>query len=158
MIFFEKAGYWAVVNETRLEVETWAYNSADEEIILLDKVAKQKLLTDEEIKSLKAKKLIEGRKPNFHISSEVAKASGDKARYIKQRGIDDDYCMKIIIEYIKEFNVASRSEIEEFVLVKLPDILDDKQKKHKVKNLLQKLKRENKIKLNENRKWILDEI
>jgi len=66
--------------------------------------------------------------------------------------------MKIIIEYIKEFNVASRSEIEEFVLVKLPDILDDKQKKHKVKNLLQKLKRENKIKLNENRKWILDEI
>ncbi|MCB0738497.1 MAG: putative DNA binding domain-containing protein, partial [Bacteroidetes bacterium] len=109
-----------------------------DEIILLDKVAKQKALTDLEIAALKSKKLIEGRKPNFHISSEVAKASGDKAKYIKQRGIDDNYCMKIILDYINEFKVASRSEIEDLVLIKLSDVLDETQKKHKVKNLLQK--------------------
>jgi ATP-dependent DNA helicase RecG len=129
-----------------------------QEIMLLDKVAKNKTITDEEARQLRAKKLIEGRKPNYHISSSVANVTGEKAKYIRQRGINDKYCMKIIIDYIEEFKVASRSEIEELVLNKLPDVLDDTQKKHKVKNLLQKLKRANKIKLNDNRKWILDEI
>lgn len=153
MIFFEKAGYWAVVNETRLEVETWAYNSADEEIILLDKVAKQKLLTDKEIKSLKAKKLIEGRKPNFHISSEVAKASGDKARYIKQRGIDDKFYEQLILQYLNKFQVASSADLKKLLLDKLPEILAPKQKENKIRNMLQKMKRNSLIKLNENREW-----
>lgn len=128
-----------------------------QEIMLLDKVAKNKLITYDEARQLKTKGLIEGRKPNYHISSSVANVTGEKAKYIKQRGIDDNYCMKIILDYIKEFKVASRSEIEELVLSKLPDILNDDQKRNKVKNLLQKLKGKSKIKLNKKRKWILDE-
>ncbi|MDT8410826.1 MAG: hypothetical protein RQ875_00060 [Vicingaceae bacterium] len=126
--------------------------------MLLDKVAKNKPITNDEARQLKSKNLIEGRKPNYHISSSVANVTSEKAKYIKQRGIDDNYCMKIILDYIKEFKVASRSEIEELVLSKLPDILNETQKRNKVKNLLQKLKGNNKIKLNEKRKWILDEI
>lgn len=129
-----------------------------QEIMLLDKVAKNKPITNDEARKLKSKNLIEGRKPNYHISSSVANVTGEKAKYIKQRGIDDNYCMKIILDYIKEFKVASRSEIEELVLSKLPDILSETQKRNKVKNLLQKLKGNSKIKLNEKRKWILDEI
>ncbi len=129
-----------------------------QEIMLLDKVAKNKSITNDEARQLKSKNLIEGRKPNYHISSSVANVTGEKAKYIKQRGIDDNYCMKIILDYIKEFKVASRSEIEELVLSKLPDILSETQKRNKVKNLLQKLKGNSKIKLNEKRKWILDEI
>src|SRR5690606_8740420 len=45
------------------------------EIILLDKVQKQKQLSISEIKELRDKELIEGRKPNFHISSKVADAT-----------------------------------------------------------------------------------
>lgn len=126
-----------------------------DEIILLDKVAKQKTLTDSEVTSLKSKRLIEGRKPNFHISSKVAKVSGEKAKYIKQRGIDDAYCMKIIIDYIMEFKMASRSEITDLVLDKLPDVLSEKQKNNKIKNLLQKMKKEEKIELTSSKKWIL---
>ncbi len=59
-----------------------------EEIILLDKVAKHKLLTDLEIKELNKKKLIEGRKPNFHISSNIAKLTGEKEDYIKLKGFN----------------------------------------------------------------------
>lgn len=129
-----------------------------QEIMLLDKVAKNKSITNDEARQLKSKNLIEGRKPNYHISSSVANVTGEKAKYIKQRGIDDNYCMKIILDYIKEFKVASRSEIEELVLSKLPDILSETQKRNKVKNLLQKLKGNSKIKLNEKRKWILDGI
>ena len=60
------------------------------EIILLDKVSKHKPLADSEIKYLKKQKLIEGRKPNFHISSCVAKATGEKADYIKLKAFDEE--------------------------------------------------------------------
>ncbi|MBK8506141.1 MAG: putative DNA binding domain-containing protein [Saprospiraceae bacterium] len=128
------------------------------EIMLLDKVAKKKALSRSEMKELRQKNLIEGRKPNFHISSSVAKATGQKSSYIKQRGIEDQYAKKIIVDYVKEFAPASRQDIETFLFEKLPDILDVSQKSHKVKNLLQKLRYEKKLQLNADRKWILDEL
>lgn len=107
-----------------------------ENIIALDKVSKNKKLNDEEIRQLKDKNLIEGRKPNFHISA----ATGEKGDYIKQRGIDDDYCQKIIIDFLKKFGEGKRTDFEEILLDKLPDVLDENQKKHKIKNNLQKLR------------------
>lgn len=126
--------------------------------ILLDKVAKNKVLKEEEIKHLKARKLIEGRKPNFHISSSVAKAMDEKESYIKHKGLDDDYYMKLIQDYLKKFNVASRVEIEKLLFDKFSDVLSLDQKSNKTKNLLQKLKKSGKIRLNDKRKWILDGI
>jgi ATP-dependent DNA helicase RecG len=112
------------------------------EIILLDKVAKGKVIADDEAKELKAKSLIEGRKPNFHISSTVAKATGEKADYIKQRGIDDGYCQKIILECLHKFGEAKREDFEKVLLDKLPDVLDIQQKKNKIKNNLQNLRKQ----------------
>ncbi|RQW85800.1 MAG: transcriptional regulator [Geobacter sp.] len=111
-----------------------------EEIILLDKVAKNHPLAPDEIKLLKAKGLIEGRKPNFHISATVAKATGDRSAYIRQRGIDDDYCRKVIIDYLNEFEEGKKADFEKVLLDKLPDVLDEEQKKNKIKNILQQLK------------------
>lgn len=128
------------------------------EIIALDKVAKKKDLTDFEIKDLKDKKLIEGRKPNFHISSAIAKITGEKTDYIKNRGIDDNYCQKIILDYLMEFEKAKREDFEKILFSKLSDVLSEDQKRNKIKNLLQKLKNEKKIKQAEKRQWILDEL
>lgn len=111
-----------------------------ENIIALDKVSKSKELNDEEIRQLKSKNLIEGRKPNFHISATVAKATGEKGDYIKQRGIDDDYCQKIILDFLKKFGEGRRTDFEDILLDKLPDVLDENQKRHKIKNNLQKLR------------------
>jgi ATP-dependent DNA helicase RecG len=108
-----------------------------EEIIMLDKVQKKKQLNDIEIRHLKEKELIEGRKPNFHISAVVAEKTGQKEDYILSKGIDDEYCKKLILEYIKKFGNAKRARIEKLMLNKLPDVLSIEQKKHKVKNLLQ---------------------
>ncbi len=112
------------------------------EIILLDKVAKHKPLLDGEITTLKSKKLIEGRKPNFHISSDVANATNTKADYIKQRGIDDSYCQKIILDYLDKFGEGKKSDFENILLDKLPDVLDIEQKKNKIKNNLQYLRKQ----------------
>ena len=58
----------------------------------------------------------------------------------------------------RKFNVATRSDLKELLFNKLPDVLLDKQKEYKIKNLLQKMKANNIIKLDKNRKWNLDEI
>lgn len=117
-----------------------------DDIILLDKVQKHKSLTNEQAKRLKQQSLIEGRKPNFHISARVADHSGDKAQYIRNRGFDDQHYKQLIYEYIERFGKAKRSDIDTLLLDKLPDVLDKTQKNHKVKNLLQALKHEGLIK------------
>ncbi|MDA3840080.1 MAG: putative DNA binding domain-containing protein [Patescibacteria group bacterium] len=115
------------------------------DIILLDKVVKNKALDSVEIKHLKSKGLIEGRRPNFYISAFVAKVTGEQGDYMKQRGIDDEYCKKIILDYLKKFGKGKSSDFERIILEKLPDVLNEYQKKNKIKNLLQKLKNEDKI-------------
>lgn len=125
------------------------------EIIALDKVAKHKSLTDFEIKELKEKKLIEGRKPSFHISSSVASVTGEKADYIKQRGLDDDYYESLITEYLKKFEVATSSDLKFLLKNKFPEILDDLQKENKLRNMLQKMKRNSIIEVDDKRRWKL---
>lgn len=116
-----------------------------EEIILLDMVAKGKDLTDDEAKGLREKSLIEGRKPNFHVSATVANVIGDRTEYIKQRGIDDGYCQKMILEYLIKFGEGKKDDFEKLLLDKLPDVLDLDQKKNKIKNNLQALRKQGKI-------------
>ncbi len=127
-----------------------------DEIILLDKVQKKKELKDADVRQLKAKNLIEGRKPNFHISVSVAEKTEQKADYILSRGIDDDYYKKLIDEYLKKFGKAKRADLEKVLKSKLPGVLTEEQKKHKIKNLLQAMKTEQRIKLDEGRFWVPD--
>lgn len=128
------------------------------DIILLDKVAKRKLLTKEEIKILRAKKLIEGRKPNVYISASIAEATGEEENYINMKGFNEGYYSDLIINYLKEFKKAKRVNIRTLLDKKLPEILDGNQKDNKIKNLLQKMKKEKRIKLGTDKCWYLDEI
>ena len=122
------------------------------DIIALDKVAKGKKLNEAEIKHLKNKGLIEGRKPNFYIAATVANVTGEKADYIKQRGIDDDYCQKMILGFLTKFGEGKREDFEAVLLDKLPDVLTLEQKRNKVRNILQKMRREGLI-LPEGKTW-----
>ena len=128
-----------------------------EEIIMLDKVQKRLPIVDEEIKYLRSKKLIEGRKPNFFLSRELAQATGQKGYYMRQRGIDDEYCRKIILDYLNNFRKAKRTDFEKVLLDKLPDVLNAQQKKNKIKNNLQRLRIEGVIKIDKGKHWILTE-
>lgn len=110
------------------------------EVILLDKIQKNIAITDDAAKLLKNKGLIEGRKPNYYVSIAVAKATGEKTEYIKQRGIDDGYCQKMIVQYLQKFGEGKREAFEKLLLDKLPDVLDIDQKRNKIKNNLQSLK------------------
>ena len=117
-------------------------NLALDDIILLDRVQKHKSLSDAQVRHLKAQRLIEGRKPNFHISAQVARHSDDLAQYILNRGIDDTHYKRLICELIQQSGSAKRSAIDKLLVDKLPDVLDIQQKAHKIKNLLQSLKKQ----------------
>ena len=106
------------------------------EIMLLDKVSKNKLLSDNEIHSLRAKGLIEGRKPNVHVSARVADLTNEKENYIKQRGFKDAHYKKMIIEFITKYGSASKQEIDKLLIDILPSVLDKKQKENKVRNII----------------------
>lgn len=111
-----------------------------DDIILLDRVQKRKPLTDVQARHLKQQGLIEGRKPNFHISAQVARHSDDMARYIRTRGLDDAHYKGLICDLIKQSGSARRADIDKLLLDKLPEVLDQQQKANKIKNLLQALK------------------
>ncbi len=115
-----------------------------DEIMLLDKIAKHKKLSDEEAKALKVKHLIEGRRPNYFISATVANATDEKEKYIRMRGFKDDHYKKMILDYIDEYGSASKANIDQLLLDILPAVLDDAQKQNKVRNLIYALSKKEK--------------
>ena len=116
-----------------------------EEIIMLDKVQKKLPLTEFEEKYLKRKKLIEGRKPNYYIGLKVAGKTGQKAVYSKNKAFDKRYYMDLIEKAIGEHSSLERSDIDELLWNKLPEWMDEKQKKNKIGNLLSELRMKEKI-------------
>jgi ATP-dependent DNA helicase RecG len=141
------------INYTRLLIKNTDLDLKT--VVLLDRVQKHQPITDTEASDLRKQRLIEGRKNNLYVSSHVAKVTGDKAAYIKNKGFDDQYYKDMILEYIRKFHAAVRADIEALIIGKLPAGLTEKQKKDKVKNLLQDMKRKDLLTLNEEQKWIL---
>jgi len=119
------------------------------DITILDKVQKRKPLSDSEIERLRSRNLIEGRKPNFHISFSVAERTNLKAEYIKTRGLKDDYFKKLILEYLDKYKRASRDDIDHLLLDILPGVLDEKQKKNKIRNLVYAMSKKDKSIINQ---------
>lgn len=117
-----------------------------EEIIILDKVQKKKELTEVEILKLKERKLIEGRKPNFIISENVALKTKQIGSYLKTRGFDKEYYKKLVFEFIEKNRYGStKVEIRDLLWSKLPELLSVTQKETKISNILRELRQEGKI-------------
>ena len=123
------------------------------DVIALDKVQKGKLLALDEYKTLKTKRLIEGRRPNLFVSAKVAAATETRADYIKKRAFDKDHYKRMIEDYLEEFKEATRHDIDELIMDKISDALDIDQKKNFITNLLQEMRREGIIKSRGTTRW-----
>lgn len=128
-------------------------------VILLDRVQKKLPISDESALKLKKIGLIEGRKPNYIVSLHIAETTNQKAGYIKNRGLDDNHYKSLIIDLLTKFKKAKRVEITELILDKLPNILDEEQKKNKIRNIIHSMsKRDETIELigtSQNGYWVL---
>lgn len=112
-----------------------------DEILALDRVQKRLPISDDMIRRLRRDGLIEGRKPNLHVSATVANVTASKAEYIRTRAQDDEHYCRLITDYLNKFRRATREEIDKLLIEKLSDALDLNQKLNKIANLLTKLRR-----------------
>jgi ATP-dependent DNA helicase RecG len=127
-------------------------------VFLLDQVQKQETISKENFKELKKQGLVEGRYPNIFVSFKVADIVGQKAAYVRNKGLDDDICKQLIIKALKSMEEASKQELMEVLEKALPEVLSDEQKSKKVSNLLQAMKKESIVDIkgkNRYAKWYL---
>jgi len=115
------------------------------QVILLDRVQKRLGIPREAHRALKSAGLVEGRYPNLLIAAGVARLTGQKARHIRERGFNKQYYLDAIEALIREHQPIPRSEIDRLLLDKLPEVLDEKQKKAKIHNLMANLARQGRI-------------
>jgi ATP-dependent DNA helicase RecG len=123
--------------------------------VLLDKVQKGKTISDEAIKMLRKKGLIEGRKPHLYVSKQIAKVTNKQIEYTLKKGFNDEECQEWIIKALKDHKELSRKQINELLWNKLPVDYTDTQRVNKIGNLIMKLKRQGVIKTDEKRSWHL---
>lgn len=115
------------------------------DILALDRIQKRLPADAETVKRLRRAGLIEGHKPNLHVSALVAKAASQKEEYILTRAQDDAFYSKLILDYLTKFGSASRKDIDRLLTNKLSEALDSEQKRFKIGNLLNNLRRAGKI-------------
>lgn len=143
-------------NYTRLLMEARDLPLAT--VILLDRVQKDHQIAKQDASRLRKQNLIEGRLPKLYVSARIAVATEDKAAYIRHRAFDDAHYKQMILDFLKKFGQASREDIDRLLEGKLSDALDEKQKYHKTRNLLQVLRREGHIQNEGSRgkpRWVL---
>ena len=115
------------------------------DIELLNRVQLGKPLSDEEIARLRSKRLIEGRKPKIYIAKHIAQKVGQKIEYSEHKGLGNKRCEEFLLTALRDHKSLSRREIDKLLWNLLSNLLDDRQKKDKITNLLAKLKRQGKI-------------
>lgn len=115
------------------------------ETVLLDQVQRGKPISDDAIKELRKKHLIEGRKPNLFVAKNIAQQTDTKVEYSKHKGLEAKSCERLLIEALKDHGKLTRKEIDKLLWNVLSDQLNESQKKSKIGNLLRKLRSERTI-------------
>ncbi len=143
-------------NYTRMLVKRKELTLTD--VIALDKVQKGHPITPEERTILRKKKLIEGRYPNLYVSESVAAEIDTKADYIRKRPFDRAHFKSMVVAYLRTYHEARLAEVEDLLLDKVSDALNEDQRRHFIKDLLQEMRKEGTIKTigkTKGAKWVL---
>ena len=119
------------------------------------------MITREENKRLRAANLVEGRFPNLAVAAQIAAVTGEKAKHILDKGLDNQYYLDLIVIIIRKHQPVSREDIDKMLLDKLPEVLTKEQKLEKIHNLLANLSRKQGLIRNEGSRrysrWILND-
>jgi len=133
-VHLEIYGHTIDENYSKLLIEKKDLSLA--EALLLDKIQKGENITDEGAKLLKKQDLIEGRKGRYYISAEIAAISNQKTDYTRNKGLQKKFYKELILQHIQNYKRATREEIDKLLWDKLPDSMNEKQKKIHINNLL----------------------
>lgn len=117
------------------------------DVMLLDRVQKNIVISKEQSDYLRKKKLIEGRYPNIYVSKGISEIVNEKVAYTKNSGFDDQYYKDLVLKHINNWGSITKKELDELLMNKLPESLNTDQKKRKIKYLVNETlaQKENKI-------------
>ena len=110
-------------------------------VFLLDQVQKRKTITKDDYKFLKKNGLVEGRYPALYVSYKIAEAIGDKAGYVRNKGLDEKILKELIVSSLQNGSLK-KADIYESVKHAFPEVLSKEKQYKKFSNLLQKMKKE----------------
>lgn len=110
-------------------------------VFLLDQVQKRKTISKEDYKALKKSELVEGRYPALYVSYKIAEAVGDKAGYVRNKGLDEKILKELMVSALQN-GPLKKADIYEAVRHAFPEVLSEEKQYKKLSNLLQKMKNE----------------
>jgi len=130
-----------------------------ETVYLLDCVQKKQPLNREQYKHLRSIGVIEGKAPNIYVSMNIAEIIDKRTQYTRNKALDDKYYVDLIVRFLQQWGSGTKTDFIRLLGDKVSDVLDEKQKDNKVRNLLMAMKRDGLIKRSdENRRtgtWVL---
>ena len=113
-------------------------------VFLLDQVQKRKTISKDDYKMLRKSGLVEGRYPALYVSYKIAEAVGDKAGYVRNKGLEEKICKELIISALQN-GPLKKADIFAAVKHAFPEVLTEEKQYKKLSNLLQKMKKEGTI-------------
>ena len=116
-----------------------------EDMLLLDQIQKARPISDADARDLRARKLIEGRKPNYFVAKPVAQLTGHKAEYSKNSAFEKQYYLDFICKAIDEHGEMARGDINKLIWDILPAWMDEAKRRNRIENLLRELRKSGKI-------------
>ena len=66
--------------------------------------------------------------------------TGKKAQYTRNKGLDTELLKSFILKHIDIHGSATRKELEDLILDKMPDYMDEKQRRKRLDNILQNMR------------------
>jgi ATP-dependent DNA helicase RecG len=134
--------YGRLIDEKYVELLKRDGSLSLKECIWLDAIQKGRPVTDEALRILKRKRLIEGHKPNYIISQSVAQKTHQLPEYTKQKGLDRAKLINMLQQIIENAGESGilLNDIYEYMKDTLPSTKSVEAKKRTLRYLLQYLK------------------
>ena len=134
--------YGRLIDEKYVELLKRDGSLSLKECIWLDAIQKGRPVTDEALRILKRKRLIEGHKPNYIISQSVAQKTHQLPEYTKQKGLDKAKLINMLQQIIENAGESGilLNDIYEYMKDTLPSTKSVEAKKRTLRYLLQYLK------------------
>lgn len=134
--------YGRLIDEKYVELLKRDSSLSLKECIWLDAIQKGRPVTDEALRILKRKRLIEGHKPNYIISRSVAQKTHQLPEYTKQKGLDRAKLINMLQQIIENAGESGilLNDIYEYMKDTLPSTKSVEAKKRTLRYLLQYLK------------------
>ena len=133
--------YGRVVDEAYTSLLMQRSDLPFDDIWLLDRIQKGLPIDDDSIVHLRRERLIEGRKSHIRVSAKIAELTGQKAEYMKKKGLPSAHYREMLRRFIMQFNGVSRQEINGYMFDEIREELSVDEKMAKISNMLTYLRK-----------------